>query len=95
VDVPTDQNPRSGQLQALHSQFPQPAVDSKGRADCQSGQNGYMDRLVSGGRYPPDDSAGGFLGGGSHVVLDGNTPGLMGGTFKSRQLGIDNLKDVP
>ena len=27
--------------------------------------------------------------------LDGNTPGLAGGTYKSRQLGIDNLKDVP
>ena len=95
VDVPTNENPRTGELQALHSQFPQPAVDSKGRADCQSGQNGYMDRLITGGRYPPDNSAGGFLGGGSHVVVDGNTPGLMGGTYKSRQLGIDNLKDVP
>jgi virulence factor Mce-like protein len=95
VDVPTDQNPRSGQLQALHSQFPQPAVDSKGRADCQSGQNGYMNRLITGGRYPPDSSAGGFLGGGSHVVVDGNTPGLLGGTYKARQLGINSLKDVP
>ena len=46
-------------------------------------------------RYPPDSSAGGFIGGGSHVALDGNTPGLAGGTYKSRQLGIDSLKDVP
>ena len=46
-------------------------------------------------RYPPDNSAGGFTGGGSHVVVDGNTPGLAGGTFKSRQLGIDHVKDVP
>jgi hypothetical protein len=29
------------------------------------------------------------------VVLDGNTPGLAGGTYRSRQLGIENLKDVP
>ena len=95
VDVPTDQDPRSGVLQALHSQFPQPAVDSKGNADCQSGQNGYMNRLITGGRYPPDSSAGGFIGGGSHVVVDGNTPGDAGGTYKARQLGIDNVKDVP
>ena len=95
VDVPTDQDPKSGALQALHNQLPQPAVDSKGRADCQSGQTGYMNRLITGGRYPPDSSAGGFIGGGSHVVVDGNTPGLAGGTYKSRQLGIDNTKDVP
>jgi virulence factor Mce-like protein len=95
VDVPTDQDPKSGMLQALHNQLPQPAVDSKGRADCQSGQTGYMNRLITGGRYPPDSSAGGFIGGGSHVVVDGNTPGLAGGTYKSRQLGIDNVKDVP
>jgi virulence factor Mce-like protein len=95
VDVPTDKDPRSGVLEALHSQFPQPAVDSKGRADCQSGQQGYMNRLITGGRYPPDSSAGGFIGGGSHVVVDGNTPGLAGGTYKSRQLGINKVKDVP
>jgi virulence factor Mce-like protein len=95
VDVPTDQDPKSGVLQALHSQFPQPAVDSNGRADCQSGQQGYMNRLITGGRYPPDSSAGGFIGGGSHLVVDGDTPGLAGGTYKSRQLGIDNVKDIP
>jgi len=27
--------------------------------------------------------------------LDSNTPGLAGGTYASRRLGIDNLKDVP
>jgi virulence factor Mce-like protein len=98
VDIPTDkpfQDPSNTQAEALHSQFPQPAVDSKGRADCQSGQTGYMRRLITNGRYPPDNSAGGFVGGGSHVVVDGNTPGLTGGTFKSRKLGIDTLKDVP
>ena len=95
VDVPTNEDPRTGTRQALHSQFPHPAVDSQGRADCQSGQNGYMSRLVTDPRYPPDSSAGGFIGGGSHVVVDGDTPGLAGGTYKARQLGIDNLKDVP
>jgi phospholipid/cholesterol/gamma-HCH transport system substrate-binding protein len=98
VDIPTDkpfQDPNNIQAEALHSQFPQPAIDSKGNADCQSGQTGYMRRLITGGRYPPDNSAGGFVGGGSHLVVDGNTPGLAGGTYKSRQLGIKNLKDVP
>ena len=97
VDVPADQDPQSESplLQSLHSQYPQPAVDSKGRADCQAGQNGYPNRLITGGRYPPDNASGGFVGGGSHVVVDGNTPGLAGGTYRSRQLGIDNLKDVP
>jgi virulence factor Mce-like protein len=95
VDVPTDKDPQSGALQALHTQYASPAIDSKGNADCQSGQFGYPNRLVSDPRYPPDSSAGGFIGGGSHVAVDGDTPGLAGGTYKSRQLGIDNLKDVP
>jgi virulence factor Mce-like protein len=95
VDVPTNQDPQSGTLQALHTQYGGPAIDSQGRADCQSGQTGYPNRLVTDPRWPPDSSAGGFIGGGSHTVLDPNTPGLAGGTFKSRQLGIDNLKDVP
>jgi hypothetical protein len=29
------------------------------------------------------------------VVVDGNTPGLAGGTWKARDLGIDHLEDVP
>ena len=32
---------------------------------------------------------------GGHLVVDPNTPGLAGGTFKARQLGIKSLKDVP
>ena len=95
VDVPSDQNPQSGALQALHTQYGGPAIDKQGNADCQSGQTGYPNRLVTDPRWPADSSAGGFIGGGTHVVLDGNTPGLAGGTYKSRQLGIDNLKDVP
>jgi hypothetical protein len=70
-------------------------VDGRGRADCQAGQTGYPSRVVSDPRWPPDSSSGGFVGGGSHVAVDGNTPGLAGGTYKSRQLRIDNLKDVP
>jgi virulence factor Mce-like protein len=95
VDVPTNQDPKSGVLQALHTQYGGPAVDKNGNADCQSGQTGYPNRLVANPRWPADSSAGGFIGGGSHVVLDPDTPGLAGGTYKSRQLGIDNLEDVP
>jgi virulence factor Mce-like protein len=32
--------------------------------------------------------------GGSHVVVGDNTPGLAGGTYTSRRLGIDNVDDV-
>jgi hypothetical protein len=96
VDVPADQDPQAQPpKQALHSQFGTPAVDSRGRADCENGQTGYPFRLVSNPRYPPDTAAGGFRGGGSHVVVDPDTPGLAGGTFKARELGIDNVRDVP
>jgi hypothetical protein len=98
VDVPSNEDPQSDETprpQALHDQYPQPAVDSKGRADCQSGQTGYPSRLITDGRYPAEKAGPNFKGGGSHVVVDGDTPGLAGGTYKSRDLGIDNLKDVP
>jgi ABC-type transporter Mla subunit MlaD len=96
VDVPADRDPQADPpQQALHTQYGGPAVDSSGRADCQAGQTGYPNRLVADPRYPPDNAAGGFVGGGSHVAVDPNTPGLAGGTFKARQLGIDHLEDVP
>ena len=96
VDVPSDQDPQAEPAkQALHTQYGGEAIDAQGRADCGAGQSGYPYRLVSNPRYPPDSSAGGFIGGGSHVVVDPNTPVLHGGTYKSRQLGINSLKDVP
>jgi virulence factor Mce-like protein len=85
VDVPSGEDPQaSPSKQALHTQYGGPAIDSAGRADCQAGQTGYPYRLVSNPRYP-----------GGHLVVDSNTPGLAGGTYTSRRLGIDNLKDVP
>jgi virulence factor Mce-like protein len=96
VDVPRDQDPQAEPAkQALHTQYGGPAVDGSGRADCQSGQTGYPNRLVTDPRYPPDNAAGGFTGGGSHVAVDPDTPGIAGGTFKARELGIDSVKDVP
>jgi hypothetical protein len=90
ADVPRGQDPTSARaadgnpLTKLNTQFYGPAVDARGNADCQAGQTGYPDGpLNTGGRF------------GEHVVVDQNTPGLRGGTFKSRELGIDNLEDVP
>jgi ABC-type transporter Mla subunit MlaD len=90
VDVPPGTDPQAeGAGQALHSQQGGPAVDSRGRADCQSGQWGYLDRLATDDRYGPNRL------GGAHIVVDPNTPGLAGGTWVSRRLGIDNVRDVP
>ena len=93
VDTPGD--PHEGGVQALHKQPNSPAVDSSGRADCQAGQTGYLSRLVTDGRWPVETKAEGFRGGGTHVVLDPNTPGRRGGTYKARQLGIGGTGDVP
>jgi virulence factor Mce-like protein len=101
ADVPSNQDPQTaanafGKLHALHGQPYSPAIDAQGRADCQNGQTGYLNRLVTDGRYPPDSDADGtFLGGGSHVVVDSDTPGLAGPTYKARDLGIDGLEDLP
>jgi virulence factor Mce-like protein len=90
VDVPPGTDPQAeGAGQALHAQAGGPAVDGRGRADCQAGQWGYIDRLATGDRYGPNRL------GGAHIVVDGDTPGLAGGTWVSRRLGIDNLKDLP
>jgi virulence factor Mce-like protein len=85
VDVPAGQDPQaSPPKQALHTQYGGPAIDASGRADCQGGQTGYPYSLSKGSRWNSQ-----------HIVVDGDTPGLAGGTFKSRELGIDHLKDVP
>jgi virulence factor Mce-like protein len=95
VDVPSDEDPQASNEQSLHTQYGGPAIDARGRADCQGGQTGYPNRLITDGRWPPDTAAGGFQGGGSHVVVDPDTPVLTGGTYKARELGIDHLEDVP
>ena len=99
VDVPVGEDPKTAKdeagfpLQALHNGAYVAAVDAQGNADCEIGQRGYVsgpspDDL----RYPP--SADKAQGGGSHVVL-GLPPGNSGPTYKARELGIDNVKDVP
>ncbi|HEY6780785.1 MAG TPA: hypothetical protein VI111_07520, partial [Thermoleophilaceae bacterium] len=87
VDVPDGQDPQAAGVpapQALHTQYGGPAVDARGRADCQSGQTGYPFKLSTDARYK-----------GGHTVVDADTPGLAGGTFKARELGVASTGDVP
>jgi virulence factor Mce-like protein len=102
VDVPPGKHPRGARdehgssLHRLIAPLYSPAIDAQGNADCQRGQEGYpRGPFTTGGRY-----GAGFLedghtpAGGNFSVTDDNYPLLSGGTFKSRELGIDNLRDV-
>ena len=106
ADIPDNQDPQTdpnqggpnarGRDQAgdplvtLHRQNYMPAIDAQGNADCQAGQTGYLDGpLAEDFRYPPSNDPNRL--GGSHVVLDPDTPGLAGTTRK----GVKNLRDVP
>jgi virulence factor Mce-like protein len=86
----------------------QPAIDAQGNADCQLGQNGYPNGALNEGPYStgniedhsddhglPIPGQFGTGANGAIVPPDNNIPGLSGGTYKSRELGIDNLADVP
>jgi hypothetical protein len=78
----------------------QPAVDAKGKADCQNGQVGFPNfRLVepftrdlAGDRGVLRD---GTPAGGNAPVAINDYPGRVGATYRSRELGIDGLEDVP
>jgi virulence factor Mce-like protein len=86
----------------------QPAIDAQGNADCQLGQDGYPNGRLNNGRYElgnlhdesedhglPSSSEVGKGGNGAIVPDDNNLPGLAGGTYVTRKLGIKNLRDVP
>jgi virulence factor Mce-like protein len=99
ADIPSDQpvdgrDPAGDPLVALHATSYTPAVDPQGRADCRVGQVGYPSGPnVPDGRYPPSTDA--AEGGGSHVVLSSEFPGVRyGGTYKAHELGIDSVEDV-
>ena len=90
----------------LYAPAYQPAIDAQGNADCQNGQNGYPNGRLNTARYRQGNiedhsNAQGLpipsqVGtGGNGGITDNNLPGLSGGTYKSRELGIDNLADVP
>jgi phospholipid/cholesterol/gamma-HCH transport system substrate-binding protein len=102
-DVPPNQDPRGATDSAgqpLGRQYLpltyHPAIDAQGNADCQTGQAGWLKGpLRAGSRYGPGVLSDGTPTGGNWPVLVDNLPGLRGGTYKTRQLGIKNLKDVP
>jgi ABC-type transporter Mla subunit MlaD len=73
----------------LHGNPDAPAIDRRGNADCEAGQTGYVDRWTPNSRYGPNEQ------GGRKVAAGSDIPGLRGGTYKARELGIDNLSDVP
>ena len=50
--------------------------------------------LAPGARYGPGTLPDGTPTGGNGAVVISDFPILSGGTFKSRELGIDNLEDV-
>ena len=107
ADIPDNQDPQTDPAQTqrgpgrgrdqagdplttLHRQNYAPAIDAQGNADCQTGQTGYLDGpLAEGFRYPPTNDPNRL--GGSHVVVDPDTPGLAGRTRK----GVNHLRDVP
>src|SRR4030095_6388427 len=73
-----------------------PAIDAQGNADCETGQQGYPNGpLPPGGRYGRGALSDGTPAGGNASVTDPDYPILSGGTFKARELGINNLRDVP
>jgi virulence factor Mce-like protein len=83
-----------------------PAIDAQGNADCQLGQTGYPNGALGPGRYKPRNIQDGseahglpipgeFGSGTIGAITDNNLPGLSGGTYRMRELGIDHLKDVP
>jgi hypothetical protein len=101
ADVPPNQDPRgatkNGQPQMrLYAPPYHPAIDAQGNADCQIGQLGQIKGpFATGGRYGKGTTADGTPTGGNWTVTDNNLPGLLGGTYNSRKLGINNLRDVP
>jgi virulence factor Mce-like protein len=110
-DVPADQKPQGAKdhqgnpLFRLYAPPYSPAIDAQGNADCQLGQNGYPNGAFGAARYKVGNLQDGSdehglpipeeIGKGANGAITGNLPGLSGGTYKSRELGIDNLKDVP
>jgi ABC-type transporter Mla subunit MlaD len=89
LDPQTAKDPEGNPLTALRRTGYFPAVTANGDADCQVGQVGFPDGpLVEGSPYPPSNDP--AQGGGSHVVLDSDLPGIAGPTFT----GLNNLREV-
>lgn len=68
----------SGQRPNLHVNLYTAAIDTKGNADCESGQRGYLQRLAT---YAPAKQANGDP---LNIVVDPHIPGNQGPTFTGR-----------
>jgi virulence factor Mce-like protein len=101
VDIPPNTKARGatgvgGQLHRLEAPLYEPAIDAQGNADCQRGQEGYLNgKFTTGARYGKGTLPDGTPSGGNAPVTDDNYPILSGPTFATKKLGITNLKDVP
>jgi ABC-type transporter Mla subunit MlaD len=103
VDVPPGVNPIGAKdaagnalARAYMPDTYHPAIDAQGNADCQVGQSGWVrGPLRADSRYGPGLVPGtNDPTGGNWPVNVNDLPGLRGGTFVTRALGIKNLKDV-
>jgi virulence factor Mce-like protein len=94
VDPVDQKGDPSTQQNRLYAQPQQPAIDAQGNADCQIGQNGYVRGPLGPDRYKPGLAPNGDPSGGNAAVSISNFPILSGGTYVSRKLGLNNLKDV-
>jgi len=91
ADVSREDDPQEEEeFYAFHGQVYQPAVDARGRADCQNGNNGFLDGplVPPNAKYPPaafnnnpeqeaehpNKPTAKEAGGGSHTVLSPDTP---------------------
>jgi hypothetical protein len=102
VDIPTTQSPigaKDSHGDPLHRLYAQPypqAIDAQGNADCQAAQVGYVKGpFGSNARYPRGQLSDGTPMGANWAVTDPHFPVVLGGTYVSHKLGINNLKDVP
>ncbi len=99
-DVPPGVDPvgaRAGGLPLgrLYPTFYRTAIDAQGNADCETGQVGYIKGPFDlKNRYGPGTLPNGTPTGGNFSVTGSDFPILSGGTYKSRELGLNNLKDV-
>ena len=99
VDVPASEDPQTAEvpgrapMQALHNGAYGAAIDAQGNADCEVGQRGYVDRPERpNGALPALERQGRGRRQPRGALVPG---GRSGPTYKARELGIDNLKDVP
>jgi len=93
---PVGARPGGVPLGRIYNPLYRPAIDAQGNADCETGQTGYVKGPLPAvkKRYGPGTLPDGTPTGGNWPVNQSDFPILLGGTYKSRELGINNLEDV-